>query len=45
MDFVAPEFDIEIKDKKGIKNGVSDHLSRMKIEDYTQLMILFWRNN
>jgi len=27
------EFDMEIVDKKGIKNGVADHLSRMKIED------------
>ncbi|KAL1208890.1 putative mitochondrial protein [Cardamine amara subsp. amara] len=27
------EFDLEIKDKKGIKNGVTDHLSRMKIDD------------
>ncbi|KAF8106812.1 hypothetical protein N665_0131s0015 [Sinapis alba] len=27
------EFDLEIKDKKGIENGVRDHLSRMKIED------------
>ncbi|XP_010507141.1 PREDICTED: uncharacterized protein LOC104783719 [Camelina sativa] len=27
------EFDIEVKDKKGIENGVADHLSRIKIED------------
>ncbi|CAA7018813.1 unnamed protein product [Microthlaspi erraticum] len=27
------EFDLEIKDKKGIDNGVADHLSRMKIDD------------
>ena len=26
------EFDLEIKDKKGIENGVAEHLSRMKIE-------------
>ena len=31
------EFDIEIKDKKGVENGVADHLSRMKIEDDTTL--------
>ena len=27
------EFDMEIVYKKGIKNGVADHLSQMKIED------------
>ncbi|KAL1225333.1 putative mitochondrial protein [Cardamine amara subsp. amara] len=27
------EFDMEILDKKGIENGVADHLSRMRIED------------
>ena len=27
------EFDTEIVDKKGIENGVADHLSRMRIED------------
>ncbi|XP_023634279.1 uncharacterized protein LOC111829418 [Capsella rubella] len=27
------EFDMEIVDKKGIENGVADHLSRMRIED------------
>ena len=31
------EFDLEIKDKKGVENGVTDHLSRMKIEDDTAL--------
>ncbi|CAA7018904.1 unnamed protein product [Microthlaspi erraticum] len=29
----SKEFDLEIKDKKGIDNGVADHLSRMKIDD------------
>ena len=29
------EFDLEIRDKKGIENGVADHLSRMKINDDT----------
>ena len=24
------EFDLEIKDKKGIENGVADHLSRLE---------------
>jgi len=27
------EFDMEIIDKKGVENGVADHLSRMRIED------------
>ena len=31
------EFDLEIKDKKGIENGVADHLFRMKIDDETVL--------
>ena len=31
------EFDLEIKDKKGVENGVACHLSRMKIEDDTAL--------
>ncbi|KAL1199582.1 putative mitochondrial protein [Cardamine amara subsp. amara] len=31
------EFDLEIKDKKGIENGVADHFSRMKIDDKVPL--------
>lgn len=31
------EFDLEIKDKKGIENGVADHLSRMNIDEETAL--------
>jgi len=27
------EFDMEIIDKKGVENGVADHLSRIRIED------------
>ena len=27
------EFDIEIKDKRGVENGVADHLSRIQIDD------------
>jgi len=27
------EFDIEVRDRKGIENGVVDHLSRIKVED------------
>ncbi|KAL0689703.1 hypothetical protein Bca4012_089381 [Brassica carinata] len=29
------EFNLEIRDKKGVENGVADHLSRMKINDDT----------
>src|SRR5690606_10436618 len=31
------EFDIEIKDKRGVENRVADHLSRMKVSDETTL--------
>ncbi|KAF8114923.1 hypothetical protein N665_0031s0013 [Sinapis alba] len=31
------DFDLEIKDKKGIENGVADHLLRMKVEEDTVL--------
>jgi hypothetical protein len=27
------EFDLEIKDKKGVENSIADHLSRMQIEN------------
>jgi len=27
------EFDIEVRDKKGVENGVADHLSRIRVED------------
>ena len=27
------EFDIQIKDKRGVENGVADHLSRIRVED------------
>jgi len=27
------EFDIEVRDRKGIENGVADHLLRIKVED------------
>ena len=27
------EFDTEIKDKRGVENGVADHLSRIRVED------------
>ena len=31
------EFDLEIKDKRGVENGVADHLSRMKVKEDTAL--------
>jgi hypothetical protein len=27
------EFDLEIKDKKGVENSIADHLSRMQFKD------------
>jgi hypothetical protein len=27
------EFDLEIKDKKGVENSIADHLSRMQFEN------------
>ncbi|KAL1189306.1 hypothetical protein V5N11_014309 [Cardamine amara subsp. amara] len=27
------EFDIEVRDKKGVENGVADHLSRIKVDE------------
>ena len=33
------EFDLEIKDKKGIENFVADHLSRMQFENPQELPI------
>jgi hypothetical protein len=33
------EFDLEIKDKKGIENYVADHLSRMQFENPQELPI------
>ena len=33
------EFDLQIKDKKGVENSVADHLSRMQIEDKHDLTI------
>src|SRR5690606_8336942 len=31
------EFNLEIRDKKGVENGVANHLSRMKVSDETTL--------
>ena len=33
------EFDLEIRDKKGVENSVADHLSRLQFEDTTELPI------
>jgi hypothetical protein len=33
------EFDLEIKDKKGVENSVVDHLSRMQFENPQELPI------
>ena len=33
------EFDLEIKDKKGVENSVADHLSRMQFENSLGLPI------
>ncbi|CAA7035240.1 unnamed protein product [Microthlaspi erraticum] len=30
---LLPEFDLEILDKKGVENGVADHLSRMRVSE------------
>jgi hypothetical protein len=33
------EFDLEIRDKKGVKNYVADHLSHLQFEESTELPI------
>jgi len=33
------EFNLEIKDKKGVENSVADHLSRMQFENPQELPI------
>ena len=33
------EFDLEIKDKKGVENSIIDHLSRMQFENSQELPI------
>ena len=33
------EFDVEIKDKKGVENSVADHLSRMQFKESSSLPI------
>jgi hypothetical protein len=32
------EFDLSIKDKKGVENVVADHLSRLVVDDYLEIM-------
>jgi len=36
---VLQEFDLEIRDKKGVENSVADHLSRMQIKDKQDIPI------
>ena len=36
------EFDITIKDKKGVENVVADHLSRLTFEDHSTGSTLIW---
>jgi hypothetical protein len=33
------EFDLKIKDKKGVENSIADHLSRMQFENSQELPI------
>jgi hypothetical protein len=33
------EFDLEIRDKKGVENSVADHLSRLQFEESTEIPI------
>jgi hypothetical protein len=33
------EFDLEIRDKKGVENSVADHLSRLQFEESVELPI------
>ncbi|CAA7058512.1 unnamed protein product [Microthlaspi erraticum] len=39
------EFDIEVVDKKGVENGVADHLSRMRVEDIVPINDLCLKNS
>jgi hypothetical protein len=34
------EFNLEIKDKKGVENYVADHLSRLQFEEFAELPII-----
>jgi hypothetical protein len=33
------EFDLEIRDKKGVENSVADHLSHLQFDEYAELPI------
>jgi hypothetical protein len=34
------EFDLEIRDKKGVENSVANHLSRLQFKEYVELPII-----
>jgi hypothetical protein len=37
--FLLQEFDLEIRDKRGVENSVADHLSHLQFEESTELPI------
>ena len=39
LSFILQEFDLEIKDKKGVENTVADHLSRLQVTNMQELPI------
>ena len=39
LSFILQEFDLEIKDKKGVENTVANHLSRMQVTNMQELPI------
>ena len=39
LSFILQEFDLEIKDKKGVENTVADHLSCLQVTNMKELPI------